>query len=227
MKRLPTIMSFLLFLALVATLTYWILQWTAPRPRAVSAPSKDERTPAPVGAAASLFGGRSQESSLTHVQLRGVVHSGSPADSVAIIAVEGKPTRALKVQGEIVPGMKIKQILDKTVVVSEQGVERELGLPAFAAQESQIPAPPPISAPTSTLPGQTSSASPAVGTTTGASGSSGTPVGGAQVGGAQSGGMSSGGVQSGAMPGGAVGPPQQRGSAPNSEPPPATGAARH
>ena len=77
---------------------------------------------------------------MANVQLRGVVHSGRASDSVAIIALEGKPPRALGVNSEIAPGVKIKQILNKTVVVSEQGAERELSLPVFAAQESSVTA---------------------------------------------------------------------------------------
>ena len=75
---------------------------------------------------------------MANVQLRGVVHSGRASDSVAIIAVEGKPSRALMVNSEIAPGLKIKQILNKTVVVSDQGAEREISLPGFAAQESAV-----------------------------------------------------------------------------------------
>ena len=136
MKRLPLLFSFLLFLALSATLAYWSVQWTAPAPRAVSAPPKNERTMPPISAAASLFGGRSPGSTIANVQLRGVVQAGRVSDSVAIIAIEGKPPRALMLNSEIVPGMIVKQILNKTVVVSEKGAERELSLPAFAAQES-------------------------------------------------------------------------------------------
>ena len=141
MKRLPVVFSFLLFLALSATLAYWLVQWTAPAPRAVSAPPKSERPLPPTSATASLFGGRSPGSTIANVQLRGVVHAGSSSDSVAIIAVEGKPPRALTMNSEITPGVIVKEILNKTVVVSEKGVERELSLPAFAAQESHTTAP--------------------------------------------------------------------------------------
>lgn len=140
MTRLPVILSFLLFLGLAATLAYWIPQWMAPAPRAVSSPPKSERAQPPVSAAVSLFGGRAQGPAMANVQLRGVVHSGRASDSVAIIAVEGKPPRALRVNSDIAPGMKVKQILNKTVVVSEQGAERELSLPMFTAQESSVTA---------------------------------------------------------------------------------------
>ncbi|CAM8662022.1 Type II secretion system protein GspC, N-terminal [Oxalobacteraceae bacterium] len=173
MKRLPLVFSFFLFLALSATLAYWIVQWTAPVPRAVSAPPKSERTTPPISAAASLFGGRSSGSAtIANVQLRGVVHSGSLSDSVAIIAVEGKPPRALTLNSEIVPGVIVKQILNKTVVVSEKGAERELSLPAFAAQESNSTMPQ-ASIPTApNLPPANPSAALNTVNSTGASGSS-------------------------------------------------------
>ena len=148
MTRIPAILSFVLFLAIAATLAYWIPQWTAPLSRAVSSPPKTEHVQTPVSAAANLFGGRSDVGSLANVQLRGVVHSGRASDSVAIIAVEGKPPRALKVNSEIAPGVKIKQILNKTVVVSQQGAERELSLPVFTAQESIVTGQPVAATPT-------------------------------------------------------------------------------
>lgn len=110
---------------------------------------------------------------MANVQLRGVVHSGRASDSVAIIAVEGKPPRALRVNSEIAPGVKVKQILNKTVVVSEQGAERELSLPVFAAQESiAIAQPasspstntPPVNAPAVASPGPTSSGAQGINT---------------------------------------------------------------
>jgi general secretion pathway protein C len=150
MTRLLALLSFLLFLALAATLAYWIPQWTAPAPRAVSSTVKTEHAQIPVSAAANLFGGGSEGTAMANMQLRGVVHSGRASDSVAIIAVEGKPPRALSVNSEIAPGLKIKQILNKTVVVSDQGAERELSLPGFAAQESAATAQPVTSSSTIT-----------------------------------------------------------------------------
>ncbi len=172
MKRLPVVFSFLLFLALSATLAYWLVQWTAPAPRAVSAPPKSERTISPVSAAASLFGGRSPGSTIANVQLRGVVHAGSSSGSVAIIAVEGKPPRALTVNSEITPGVIVKEILNKTVVVSEKGVERELSLPAFAAQESNAIAPQAGMPPAPIAPPASLSGAMYTGTSAGTSGSS-------------------------------------------------------
>ncbi len=136
MQRAPVIASFLLFLLLCASVAYWLLQWLAPEPRAVAAPPRAERSAPPVAAASSLFGGRPQGGGMANVQLRGIIRSGRSAGSVAILAAEGKPTRALAVDAEVLPGLTVKEIHARTVVLSDRGVERELSLPAFAAQEA-------------------------------------------------------------------------------------------
>ncbi len=94
MKRLPALLSLLLFVALCASLAYWLLQWLAPAPRAVAAPPVAQTPMPPLSAAFNLFGGNPQSGAMA-IQLRGIIHSGRASDSVAIIAVEGKPARAL------------------------------------------------------------------------------------------------------------------------------------
>lgn len=131
MKRLPALLSLLLFLALCASLAYWLLQWLAPAPRPVAAPPVAQRPMPPLSAAFTLFGGNSQ-SGATTVQLRGIIHSGRARDSVAIIAVEGKPPRALHVRSEVTPGVELKEIRARTVILSERGSDREVVLPEFS-----------------------------------------------------------------------------------------------
>ncbi len=138
MQRAPTVMAFLLFLALCASVSYWLLQWMAPAPRPVAALPYTTRALPPVAAAANLFGGRALAAGLASVQLRGIIHSGSAAGSVAIIAVEGKPARALSANAEVSSGLTVKAINARTVVLSDRGAEKELTLPAFGAQESAM-----------------------------------------------------------------------------------------
>lgn len=133
MQRAPAILTWVLLAALCASLAYWVLQWFAPAPRAVAAPPESARPQPAVAAAAALFGGRPQEAGGAQLQLRGIVFAG-PA-SMAIIAAEGKPARALTVNAEVLPGLTVKQIAARTVLLSERGTERELSLPPFAAQE--------------------------------------------------------------------------------------------
>lgn len=134
MKRLPTLLSLVFFLALCASLAYWLLQWLAPQPHPVAAPPVAERSLPPLASAANLFGGSAHGNTLASVQLRGVIRAGRAGDSVAIIATEGRPPRALKVDAEIEPGLILKEIHVRTVVLSDKGAERELTLPPFAAQ---------------------------------------------------------------------------------------------
>lgn len=133
--RAPAILSFVLFLALCASVAYWLLLWLAPEPRSVAAPPQAERALPPVTAAANLFGGQPQGSGMANVQLRGIIRAGRAASSVAIIAADGQPTRALRVDAEVLPGVTVAEIQARSVILSDQGVERELSLPAFAAQE--------------------------------------------------------------------------------------------
>ena len=133
MKRLPAVLSLILFLALCASLAYWLLQWLAPAPRPVAAPPVAQRPPAPLTAAFNLFGGNPQ-SGAPGLELRGIIRSGRAADSVAIITVEGKPPRALRTHAEVMPGVEISEIRAKTVILSDKGASRELALPPFATQ---------------------------------------------------------------------------------------------
>lgn len=133
MQRAPAILALLLFVALCASLAYWLLQWFAPAPRPVAAPPEAARSIAPVAAASALFGGRPQDSGGVQVQLRGILQAGKA--SVAIIAAEGKPPHALRIDAEVVPGLTVKEIGARTVVLAGRGAERELSLPPFAAQE--------------------------------------------------------------------------------------------
>ncbi len=134
-QRLPAFIAFLLFIALCASIAYWALQWLAPAPRSVAAPVASERAMPPVSAAANLFGGAAKAGGMANVQLRGIIHAGRAAGSAAIMTVEGSPPRLYRLNAELMPGVAVKAIHAKTVVLSDRGAERELPLPAFAAQE--------------------------------------------------------------------------------------------
>ena len=134
-QRLPAVVAFVLFVALCVSIAYWVLQWLAPAPRPVAAPVANERAMPPVSAAANLFGGAAKGGGMVNVQLRGILHAGRSAGSAAILAVDGSPPKFYRVNAELMPGVTVKAIHAKTVVLSDRGAERELPLPAFAAQE--------------------------------------------------------------------------------------------
>lgn len=135
LKRLPALTAVALFVALCASATYWALQWLAPTPRAVAAPVVSERAIPAVASAANLFGGATKGGAMVNVQLRGILHAGRESGSVAILTADGKPPMFFRLNAEVMPGVTVKAIHAKTVVLSDRGVERELALPAFATQE--------------------------------------------------------------------------------------------
>lgn len=140
-QRLPAIVSLLLFVALCASIAFWVLQWLAPAPRPIAAPVASEQVMPPVAAAANLFGGAAKGGGMVNVQLRGIIHAGSASGSVAIMTVDGSQPKFYRVNAELMPGVTVKAIHARTVVLSDRGAERELPLPAFAAQESSGGAP--------------------------------------------------------------------------------------
>lgn len=133
MKRLPIVLSFLLFLTLCASVTYWLLQWMAPATRPLIAPVPVERALPEITSAANLFGGNAEAVSTVSIQLSGIIMANHLADSVAIIALPGKPARSLHVNAEVIEGLVVKKINPRSVVLSERGVDREVRLPEFAA----------------------------------------------------------------------------------------------
>ena len=140
MKRLPVLISFLLFLALCASLSYWLLQWLAPATRPVVGPAPAERALPAMSAAANLFGGPTEVVSSTPIQLKGIIHAAKSSESIAIIGIEGKPARTLKVDAEVASGLVIEQINLTSIVVSDLNGKRELPLPAFSVQATNPPA---------------------------------------------------------------------------------------
>jgi len=129
MKRLPALASFILFIALCASIAYWAMQLFKPPARPVTAPAPAPQTATNIDAAAGLFGGRSSVAVASNYQLRGVVMSGTAGESVAILATEGKPAQAIRANMEVAPGVKVQEVHRGYVVLSENGVPKRVELP--------------------------------------------------------------------------------------------------
>lgn len=129
MKRLPALASFILFIALCASIAYWAMQLFKPQARPVAAPPPAAQPAANIDAAAGLFGGRSSVAVASNYQLRGVVVSGNADESVAILATEGKPAQAIRANMEVAPGVKVQEVHRGYVVLSEHGVPKRVELP--------------------------------------------------------------------------------------------------
>ena len=133
MRRLPLIVSFVLFVALCASAAYWAMQLFKPPVRPVAAPPRVAQVEIRADAAASLFGNRKgAAAAASNYQLRGVIFSGSPRNSVAIISADGKPAQAIGVDEEVAPGVTIKEVHRDHVLLSEDGATKRVDLPESA-----------------------------------------------------------------------------------------------
>jgi len=139
MKRLPLITSFILFVALCVSLAYWAMQLINPPVRAVAAPPPPQvKQAAPrTDAAAGLLGGRANAAVASNFQLKGVVVALNPADSVAILAANGKPAQAFKTDVEVVPGVTVKEVNRRYVLLSEGGIIKRVELPEDAKAQAK------------------------------------------------------------------------------------------
>lgn len=143
MKRLPLIVTVLAVVLLSASLAYWGLQLFKPQQRAITAPPPPPPMGVNLDAAKGLFGGQVNVAVVSNYQLKGVV-AARGEDSAAIISVDNKPAVALAVGKEVVPGVIVKEVYPKYVVLSEGGVIKRVDLPSDAG----------LSSGPATLPGQ-------------------------------------------------------------------------
>jgi general secretion pathway protein C len=153
MKRWPLLTSFVLFIALCASAAYWTLQLYKPPARPVAAPPPAASAPPDLRAAAALFGRTGRQAAVaSNYKLLGVIASGSHGESVAILSADGKPAQAVQANREISPGVSVKEVHPRYVLLQEGGVEKRVELPEDALTPSQTGAPPPRATPP--MPGQ-------------------------------------------------------------------------
>lgn len=163
MKQLPLVASFILFIALCASLAYWGLQLFKPATREVAPPPAPALAEVRVDAAASLFGGRPAAVAVaSNYELKGVVMSGTAGESAAILSADGKPAAAVPVGKEVMPGVTVKEVHPLYVLLSEHGLTKRVELPESARSQSNMlvtapvstsPVPAPTAPPPSTAPG--------------------------------------------------------------------------
>jgi general secretion pathway protein C len=132
MKRLPLITSFVLFIALCVSAAYWAMQMFNPPLRAVAAPPQSAQSVPKLDAAAGLLGGHSNAVVASNFQLKGVVVASNPAESVAILAANGQPAQAVRVDSQVLPGVTVKEVNKHFVLLSDHGVIKRVTLPEKA-----------------------------------------------------------------------------------------------
>mgnify|MGYP001794078128 CR=1 FL=1 len=98
MKRLPLLISFVMFILLCMSISYWGMQVFKPKVRSVAAPVDNSTFEPGVGQWGSVFGRNPMaEVAASNYQLKGVVVAAQSRDSAAILSAAGKPARPIAV----------------------------------------------------------------------------------------------------------------------------------
>ena len=138
MNRWPLIASFVMFLALCVSVAYWGMQLFNPPLRAVAAPPQTNQAAPSLDAAAGLFGGHAHAVLASNFQLKGVVVASNPAESVAILVANGKSAQAVHTNKEVLPGVTVKEVNSRYVLLSEGGVIKRVELPENAKTKMKV-----------------------------------------------------------------------------------------
>jgi general secretion pathway protein C len=129
-KRFPLVASFILFIALCVSVTYWPLQFMKSPQRSMASVTQDIRSDLLMEPAVRLFGGRTSNASLvSNFQLKSVVVVGNSDESVAILVIDGKPPQLSRVKSEVMPGVIVKEVHSQYVLLSEGSVINRIILP--------------------------------------------------------------------------------------------------
>jgi hypothetical protein len=140
------IATVVLALALVASLTEWALKLASRRAtpeRLIVLPAADLEPRArqtDVAPLARLLGSNTA-SEATGMRAVGIMADAATGHGIAVIAVDGQPTRAYRTGDYISSGVQVKEVRKDRVLVSRAGVLQELRLPT-KSQQQQAPASP-------------------------------------------------------------------------------------
>ncbi|CAJ94591.1 General secretion pathway protein [Cupriavidus necator] len=137
---LPRLASLVLFIALCALATYWVLTFSAMRTIPVPQSARVAQTEAvETGAVATLFGGSAQGGP-RDVQLIGVVAEVDGGAGAAIVSIDGGPPKAVRAGAELSPQIRLAEIRQRAVVIERSGVRQEIVLPLQAGATRGAPA---------------------------------------------------------------------------------------
>ncbi|WP_454765632.1 hypothetical protein [Cupriavidus campinensis] len=146
---MPRAAGLLLFVALCALATHWVLALSAMRTIPVPKSARVAQTEAvETGAVATLFGGNVQ-SGVRDVQLIGVVADlDGVGPAAAILSLDGGPPKAVRAGASLSPQIRLTEIHGRNIVIERNGVRQEIALPlqTGVAAGGAVPAPPPSGA---------------------------------------------------------------------------------
>ena len=134
MNRVSRLATFVLVLALAASITGWILEFSGRRVpsepvRPISTGNPAARTQAAdIAPIAGLFGAQGGDEA-GDIRLVGVIAQGKSGQGIALLSIDSKPAVALRAGEDIRPGITLAEVRADRVVVNRSGVPQEIRLP--------------------------------------------------------------------------------------------------
>ncbi len=140
----PRLTTVFLSIFLVASVTDWLLTFTARRTpsepvRVLPANETEIRARSVDTAAVARLFGASAETA-TNIRALGVMAEGSTGRGIALIGVEGKPARAVRAGEAIAPGVILAEVRRDGVVVNRSGAMQQIRLATKPAPQGVLPA---------------------------------------------------------------------------------------
>lgn len=129
MKRLALTATLLLFVVLCVSLSFWGLKFFKPNSRGVALPEEQQALEPGAGQWGTLFAQMQTEAAPSGYELKGVILARRAADSMAIVALTGKPAQALRIGQKINPVSELREVHADHVMMAESGVLRRVDLP--------------------------------------------------------------------------------------------------
>jgi len=126
----PRAVSVLLAVLLVASVTEWLLNFSARRTptepvRVLDASAVEPAQVTDVMPVARLFGAASAAEA-GGIRALGVMAEGGTGRGIAVLGVEGKPAKSYRSGDLVAPGVILKEVKKDGVVISRAGVAQEL-----------------------------------------------------------------------------------------------------
>jgi general secretion pathway protein C len=140
----PRLAAVCLGVFLVASVTDWVLTFTAARTPAEpvrTLPANETEIQArsvDTASVARLFGATGEAAS--NIRALGVMAEGSTGRGIALIGVEGKPPRAVRAGEAIAPGIILAEVRRDGVVVNRSGAMQQIRLATKPLPQGVLPA---------------------------------------------------------------------------------------
>ena len=132
MKVVRLLATGLLIAAIFGSANYWFSRFSKPAVLPLPDISRQAQSSLDVTAARNLFGKRVETPTRRDYQLNGVIFSGSMADRMAIISIDGKPATVVRLGGQLQAGVTLEEVNRSNVILSVEPGDLRIDFPQTA-----------------------------------------------------------------------------------------------